>query len=124
MIFQDKEKPCTVHYIDLPGGQVPLTAMTVNFKRMPHSTDFGSSYVSGIGGRWRHGHVNLPADAMVESSLKRGENDSVTFNPTGKGWKTFSWSISNPNEAGARRLAALDFIRNTYCGGLPAVRGY
>jgi hypothetical protein len=132
VVYQDKNKPCTVHYINFidqklriaNGGSNLLTAATVDFDRMPSPRDFGSSYTSGVGGTMMSWIANLPAHAMIETTVKHEKDDSLSFPVTGKHWKTFSWFDTNANGSGLRRLMALDFIRNNYCAGLPEVRGY
>ena len=129
VIFQDKEQPCRVYYIDFAFGQETrgglLHARAVDFRRMPSPRDFGSSFTSGIGGSMQSFVAKLPSDAMIETTVKRNKEDnSMSYPPTGRVWKQYSWSITNSAEAGWSRLNALDFIRNNYCGGLPEVRGY
>jgi hypothetical protein len=94
-------------------GTKLLTAMTVDFSRIPSPRDFG-----WVAGGWT---ADLPANAMIESNIKGEEGGSVSFVPTGKTYKSFySGSFGNRS----RRLNALDFIRNNYCVGLPELRGY
>jgi hypothetical protein len=121
MVFQDDHKPCTVHYMNFivkkleiaQGGPQVLTAMTVDFTKIPSPRDFGWA-----AGGWT---VNLPANAITESNVKDAGNGDVSFIPSGKTYKTFYSGVFGNK---SRRLNALDFIRANYCQGLPEVRGY
>jgi hypothetical protein len=134
VVLQDKDKPCTAYYISFydeklriaNGGDKLLKAAKVDFNRMPSPRDFGSSYTSGIGGTMASWVVNLPSDAMIETTVRHEKSGpvSISFPPTGRAWKTFSWFDTSFNGSGPRRLRALDFIRNNYCPGLPEVRGF
>jgi hypothetical protein len=116
VILQGKDKPCTVHF----SNQLALpTLRTVDFNRMPGPRDFGyTRFGGGIGGPPQQSWFidNLPADAMIETSVKKDENDIVSFVPTGRRWKELY-------NLGSRQLRALDFIRDNYCPGLP-MRGF
>jgi len=131
MIFQDKTDRCTVYYTNIRDeipdrGSKLMNARRVNFNKMPSPRDFGSSYVSGIGGRMWSWVASLPPDAMIETTVRHEKSGPVTvsFPPTGKYWKSISWFDTSVNGNGPRRLRALDFIRNNYCPGLPEVRGF
>jgi hypothetical protein len=128
VVLQDESDPCIVHWINV-GSQVSRTATvtlkssTVNFNKMPSPRAFGTSFVSGIGGSMHSWVVNLPADAMCETTVQKNINKPM-YPPTGKCFKRFSWFDTNVNGTGPHRLRALDYIRNNFCAGLPEPNGY
>jgi len=89
MVFEEDHKPCTVHHmnffairLDVANGRSKaLTAMTVDFAKMPSPRDFG-----WVASGWK---VNLPANAIIESNVKDAGNGDVSFVPSGKTYKTF-----------------------------------
>jgi len=130
--LQDKSDPCIVYFFDAPSaamdvrmhGPKLMTMNRVDFNKMPSPRDFGSDFVSGIGGRMWSWGANLPRGAMTEVTARDDGDGSMAFSPTGKYWKTFQWSATNTNETGFRRLGALNMIRANYCSGAPEIRGY
>jgi hypothetical protein len=132
--YMDKDDPCVVHIVDFmfqgmnipPGEKRLLKSTNVNFRNMPSPRAFGWEQVNlswvrgGIATNWT---VNLPADAICETTVKHEKDDTLTF-PNKKCFGSYGWGDGGLRDGSGlyrmqRRLKALDYIRKDFCGGAP-----